>query len=30
MPGYTHWQKAMPTDTNTWLESFTEGIKDQV
>ncbi len=19
MPGYTHWQKAMPTTTYTWL-----------
>lgn len=30
MPGYTHWQKAMPTDTNTWLESFHDAIDDQI
>jgi len=30
MPGYTHWQKAMPTDTSTWLQSFSEAINDQV
>lgn len=29
MPGYTHWQKAMPTDTSTWLASFSDAIKDQ-
>lgn len=30
MPGYTHWQKAMPTDTNTWLGSFYDAINDQI
>jgi argininosuccinate lyase len=30
MPGYTHWQKAMPTNTNTWLGSFYEAIHDQI
>jgi argininosuccinate lyase len=30
MPGYTHWQKAMPTDTNTWLGSFHDAIRDQM
>jgi len=30
MPGYTHWQKAMPTDTNIWLQSFSDAIKDQI
>lgn len=29
MPGYTHWQKAMPTDTSTWLASFSDAIQDQ-
>lgn len=29
MPGYTHWQKAMPTTTITWLGSFHDAIKDQ-
>ena len=30
MPGYTHCQKAMPTDTNTWLGSFHDAIEDQI
>ncbi|MBP9779203.1 argininosuccinate lyase [Candidatus Gracilibacteria bacterium] len=29
MPGYTHWQKAMPTDTKTWLGSFHDAFTDQ-
>ncbi len=29
MPGYTHWQKAMPTDTKTWLWSFHDAFTDQ-
>lgn len=29
MPGYTHWQKAMPTDTKTWLWSFHDALIDQ-
>lgn len=26
MPGYTHAQKAMPTTTRTWLESFAHAL----
>jgi argininosuccinate lyase len=30
MPGYTHWQKAMPTTTTVWLESFHDALIDQL
>ncbi len=30
MPGYTHWQKAMPTTTTTWLGSFHDALEDQL
>lgn len=30
MPGYTHWQKAMPTTTHMWLNSFHDGLIDQL
>jgi argininosuccinate lyase len=30
MPGYTHWQKAMPTTTTIWLGSFHDAIVDQL
>ncbi len=30
MPGYTHWQKAMPTNTHTWFGSFHDAISDQL
>jgi argininosuccinate lyase len=30
MPGYTHWQKAMPTTTTVWLGSFHDAIVDQL
>lgn len=30
MPGYTHWQKAMPTTTTTWLSSFHDALMDQL
>ena len=30
MPGYTHWQKAMPTTTTTWLGSFHDALTDQL
>ena len=30
MPGYTHAQKAMPTTTRTWLESFAHALWDQI
>lgn len=30
MPGYTHWQKAMPTDTYTWLGSFHDALWDRL
>jgi argininosuccinate lyase len=26
MPGYTHYQKAMPTNTRTWLGSFHDAL----
>jgi argininosuccinate lyase len=30
MPGYTHWQKAMPTTTSMWLGSFHDAMEDQL
>lgn len=30
MPGYTHTQKAMETTVGTWLDSFAEGLKDNL
>jgi argininosuccinate lyase len=30
MPGYTHWQKAMPTTTTVWFGSFHDAIVDQL
>ena len=30
MPGYTHWQKAMPTTTTLWLGSFHDALTDQL
>ena len=30
IPGYTHMQKAMPTDIKTWLGSFVSSIKDNL
>lgn len=30
IPGYTHMQKAMPTDVKTWLESFVSSIEDNI
>lgn len=30
MPGYTHWQKAIPTTTTTWLDSFHDALEDQL
>ncbi len=30
MPGYTHWQKAMPTTTTVWLGSFHDAFLDQL
>lgn len=28
MPGYTHMQKAMPTNVSTWLNSYKDAFKD--
>lgn len=28
MPGYTHMQRAMPTNVGVWLGSFLDGLKD--
>ena len=28
MPGYTHYQKAMPTTAKVWLESFSDSLSD--
>jgi len=28
MPGYTHMQKAMPTQVSTWLISYSDALKD--
>jgi len=30
IPGYTHMQKAMPTDIKTWLGSFVSSIEDNL
>jgi argininosuccinate lyase len=30
IPGYTHMQKAMPTDVKTWLGSFISSIEDNL
>ena len=30
MPGYTHMQKAMPTDIKTWLGCFADSIEDNI
>jgi len=30
VPGYTHMQKAMPTDIKTWLGSFVSSIEDNL
>lgn len=30
IPGYTHMQKAMPTDVNTWLNCFVDSAKDNI
>ena len=30
IPGYTHMQKAMPTDVKTWLGSFISSLEDNI
>ncbi len=30
MPGYTHYQKAMPTDCGTWFLSFADALEDNL
>src|SRR3989344_789346 len=30
MPGYTHMQKAMPSSTKIWAESFIESLEDDI